>query len=91
MLPLSDTIFLRSVRTSGQMDNIMISAIGKEKGLDKLDSTIDTKNFLYSGILSDNLRDKVDDYSNNFRVIVEKVDPTLQGVFINKHDIVAMT
>ena len=40
MFSLSDTILLRGVRTSGPMDNVMISLEDKERGLDKLESVI---------------------------------------------------
>ena len=38
MFSLSDTILLRGMRTSGPMDNVMISLEDKERGLEKIKS-----------------------------------------------------
>ena len=76
--------------TSGMMDNFTISTKVMKRGLDKLESVINTKNLRCSGILSDNLHDEVGDCSDNFRIVVEKVDPTHLSVIISKHNIVRM-
>ena len=57
VFPLSNTILLRGVRISGMVDNITISTKGMERGFNKLNSVINTKNLKCSGILSDNLPD----------------------------------
>ena len=88
---LSDTNWLQSVRTSGMMDNVMIITEGRDRSLNKLEGAIGMKNLRRSGILSDNLRDKVGDHSANFRAVVEKVDQTHTSVIINKHNIITMT
>ena len=62
-----------------------------ERGLDKLESVITTKNLRHNRILSDNLCDEVGDRIDNLRVVVEKVDPTHPNIIINKHNIVTMT
>ena len=87
----SDTILLQGVRTSGLMDNATIIIKGLKRVLEKLKSIIRMKNLRRSRILSDNLRDEVGDYSDNLRVVVEKVDLTHTSVIINKHNIVTMT
>ena len=51
MFSLTDTILLRGERTSGLMDNVMISTKATKRGLDKLESIIGTKNLMCSGIL----------------------------------------
>ena len=91
MFSLSNTILLRGVRTSGQVDNATISSKGTKRGLDKLESIISTKNLRRSGILSDNLHDEMGDCSDNLKVVAEKVDPTHKSVIINKHNVVTMT
>ena len=45
MLPLSDTIFLGGVRTTGLVDNVTISVEGKERGLEKLEDVANTEIF----------------------------------------------
>ena len=91
MFSLNDTILLRGVRTSGEVDNATISTKSTERGLYKLHSIIDTKNLRHREILSYNLRDKVRDCRDNLNAIIEKADPTYTSVVIKKHDIVAMT
>ena len=91
MFLLNNTIFLQGLRTSGLVDNVMISTQGIERGLNKLESSIGTKNPRRSKTLSDNLHDEVGDHSDNLRVVEEEVDPTQMSVVINKHYIVAMT
>ena len=41
------------------MDNVIITAKGKQRGLDILESVIGSKNIWRNGILSDNLGDEV--------------------------------
>ena len=91
MFPLSNTILLRGARRSDVMDNTTISTKGMKRGLDKLESIIDSKNLRHSGILSGNLRDEVGDCSDNLRAVVEKIDPTNTSIIINKHNIITMT
>ena len=79
------------MRTSGIVDNVMIITKGTKRVLDKLETIISTKNLRRSGILSDNFRDELCDYSDNLRVVAEKVDPTHTSVIINKHNIVMMS
>ena len=90
MFPLSDLIFLRGMGTSCLEDNATINKKGMMKGLDKLETVIDTKNLNNCGILSDNLHDEVRDYCDNLIAVTKKVDPTHPSVTINKHDIIAM-
>ena len=91
MFPLSDTIFLRDVRTSGLVDNSTINIKGTERSLDKLESVISTKNLRHNRILSDNLHDEVGDRSESLRAVAWKVDPTHMSIIIKKHNIVMMT
>ena len=91
MFLLSATILLRGVWTSGLMGNATSSTKGTEKGLDKLNRVISTKNFRHSGILSDNLRDEEGDCSDNHRAVAKNIDPTHTSVIIKKHNIVTMT
>ena len=76
--------------TSGLVNNVTINTKGTKRGLEKLKSVFNTNNLRRSGILSDNLCDEVGDYSDNLKVIVEKVDRTHTSDFINKYDIVSM-
>ena len=91
MFLLSNTILLQGVRTSGLIDNATINIKGMKRVLDKLKSVIGTKNLRRGRILSDNLHDKVGDYSDNLRVVAEKVDPAHTSVFINRHNIITIT
>ena len=91
IFPPRNTIFLRGVRKSGLVDNVMIIVEGTKRGLDKFDSIIGTKNLWCIGILSDNFQDKKGECSDNLRVIANKIEPTRTSIVINKHDIVAMT
>ena len=54
-------------------------------------SVISTKNLKFSGILSNNLCDELDDCSDNLRAVIEKIYPTHMSVIINKHNIIKMT
>ena len=62
----------------------MVSTKGTKRGLDNLNSIINAKNLRHSGILSDNLRDKVGDHSENLKAVAEKVDPTHMNIIIKK-------
>ena len=78
------------MRTSGLVDNVMSKTKGTERGLDKLESIMGTKNLRRNTILSDYLCDAMGARSDNLKAIVEKVDPTHMSVVIKKHDIVVM-
>ena len=80
MFPFKDTILLRGMRTSSQVDNVRVSTKGTKRSLDKLKSVIGTKNLRHSRILSDNLRDEMGDYSDNLKAVPVKVDPTYTSV-----------
>ena len=56
------------------MDNATISTKGMKRGLDKLESVIDSKNLRCSRILSDNIYDEVGDCSDNLKAVAENVD-----------------
>ena len=88
---LSDTILVRGLRTSVLVDSAIINLKGTKRGLGKLESIINMKNFRRSEILSDNLRDEVGDHSDNLIENTEKVYQTHTNLVINKHNIVAMT
>ena len=62
-----------------------------KRGLEKLEGVISKKKLRCSGILSDNFRDEVGDYSDNLKAVAKKVDLTHTSVIINKHNIVTMT
>ena len=72
------------------VDNGTIITEDTKRGLEKLESFIDTNNLRHCGILSKNLHDELGDRSDNLRVVVEKVDPIHMNIVINKHDIVAI-
>ena len=71
------------------MYNTRISTNNIERGLNKLERVIGTKNLRRSETLSDNLLDKVSDHSDNLKGDVKKEDQNHTSVVINKHDIVA--
>ena len=79
------------MRISGLVDDSTINMEGMERGLNKLESIIGTKNLWRSKILSNSLCNKVGNHSNNLRAITKEVNPTHTGVIINKHDTVVMT
>ena len=64
------------MRTSGLVDNVMISTKGTDIGLDKLENVISMKNLKRGRILSDNFCDEVGYYGDNLRVVAKKLDPT---------------
>ena len=76
---------------SGLVDNVTIIAKGTQRGLEKLECVISLKNLRRSRILSDNLRDKVGDCSDNLKAVTKKVDLTHTSVIINKHNVVMVT